>query len=175
MGHKSHAAESGTKSQSLKYTSRDSVCGAGRETRLKQTGFLLCMWLSNLSNIGPMVTHTLHGTGKLTSCFFNCLFSNFLLHLQVTYGKKWQSVNWLCDNMITCYCKTASIIQLWTFEYLVVYLTMFCRHVALHVGFGKWFLADGTHTNVPLTVDLMDGKIKHRNFFFAIETDQRER
>lgn len=44
---------------------------------------------------------------------------------------------------------------------------MFCSHVTLHVRFGKWFLADRTHTNVPLTVDLMDGKIKHRNFFLA--------
>lgn len=52
---------------------------------------------------------------------------------------------------------------------------MFCIHVTLHVRFGKRFLADRTHTNVPLTVDLMDGKIKHRNFFLATETDQSER
>ena len=52
---------------------------------------------------------------------------------------------------------------------------MFCSHVRLHVTFGKWFLADRTHTNVPLTVDLMDGKVKHRNFFFATEIDQRKR
>ena len=57
----------------------------------------------------------------------------------------------------------------------MVHLTMFCSHVRLHVTFGKWFLADRTHTNVPLTVDLMDGKVKHRNFFFATEIDQRKR
>ena len=56
----------------------------------------------------------------------------------------------------------------------MVHLTVFCSHVSLHVRFGKWFLADSTHTNVPLTVDLMDGKVKHRNFFFATEIDQRK-
>lgn len=54
----------------------------------------------------------------------------------------------------------------------MIHLTVLSRHVSLHVRFGKWFLADRTHTNVPLTVDLMDGKVKHRNFFFATEIDQ---
>lgn len=57
----------------------------------------------------------------------------------------------------------------------MVHLTVFCSHVSLHVGLGKWFLADRTHTNVPLTVDLMDGKIIHRNFLFATEIDTRKR
>ena len=57
----------------------------------------------------------------------------------------------------------------------MAHLTVLCRHVSLHVRFGKWFLADRAHTDVPVTVDLMDGKVAHRNVFFAIEIDQRKR
>lgn len=52
---------------------------------------------------------------------------------------------------------------------------MFGSHVSLHARFGKWLLADRAHTNVPLTVDLMDGKVTQRNFPFATELDQRKR
>lgn len=52
---------------------------------------------------------------------------------------------------------------------LVGHLTVLCSHVNVHVRFGEWFLADRAHTNVPLTVDFMDGKIQHRDLLFAAE------
>lgn len=55
------------------------------------------------------------------------------------------------------------------------HLTVLCGHVDVHVRFGERLLADRAHTNVPLTVDFMDGKIKHRNFLFATERSQRKR
>lgn len=51
---------------------------------------------------------------------------------------------------------------------------MLCGHVNVHIRFGEWFLADRAYTNVPLTVDFMDGKIKHRNFLFATEISKKK-
>lgn len=56
---------------------------------------------------------------------------------------------------------------------VAAHLTVLCSHVGGHVRLGDWLLADGAHANVPLAVDFMDGKIKHRDFLFATETEEK--